>query len=705
MTLQTIIDWNETMLDAIRAGGTPPPVAARAMAVVQTAVFDAINAINGSPYEGYATRTGLGSGASEDAAAISASYQTLKTLFPAFGSELDSRYNAAVASISGQSGVSDGLALGQLAAGNTLQLRSSDGSSASVSYTSVGGVGHWVPTAPAFASAVLPQWQYVKPWTMLSDDQFRPDGPPAVNSNEYTNAYDQVKAIGAIDSTTRTADQTEIANFWADGSGTATPPGHWQAIAQTLASSQNLSTLEAARMFALVSLAVADAGIVAWDAKYTYDFWRPITAINEGDGDGNPNTQGQAGWTPLLTTPAFPEYVSGHSTFSAAAAHALANFFGTSEFTFSSTSDALDGVTRDFTDLLDAADEAGLSRIYGGIHWRYSNEDGQTAGEALAKYIDNYFLLHQNALTSGSDSVTVSADQSTRGLEGNDTITGSEGIDRIYGGSGSDVLKGNFDNDFLFGGDAFADSADKGDTIFGGLGSDTIYGNAGEDVLFGESTADDSTDGGDYLHGGAGYDVLYGNAGDDTLVGSAHGDTVDGGIGNDLIYGGNGQADATDSNDQLAGGKGADTIYGNAGNDTIYGGIGIGDPSDGADLIYGGGGNDIIYGNGGADSIAAGPGNDTIYGGGGNDIFLIGNNNGRDIIYDFAGAGTNGGDALYIISNIDGTGVTTAERMLLLVETEGHDAVIWFNPTNNVTIAGGAGLSAADIVIVNSDSF
>ena len=705
MTLQTIIDWNETMLDAVRAASSAPPVASRAMAMVQTAVFDAVNAANGSTYEGYFTRTSAASGTSEDAAAISASYNVLKSLFPSFGTTLDARYTAAISALGSASGVSAGISLGQQAASNIVQTRSTDGASATRTYTPVNEIGYWETTAPSYSSAALPQWPDVRPWAMFDGEQFRPDGPPLMTDGEYTGDFNQVKEYGAIDSTARSAEQTEIAQFWADGAGTATPPGHWQEIGQTVALSQGLSTLEAARMFALLSIAMADSSIVAWDAKYTYQNWRPITAIARADEDGNPNTSAQVGWTPLLTTPAFPDYVSGHATYSGAAATVLANFFSNDEIEFSTTSDSLTGVTRDFSSFSDAAEEAGISRIYGGIHFQFANEDGREAGGNLANFVSGYYLLTQRILTSGNDVVTASVRQSTRAQAGHDSVTGSSGVDRIYGGAGFDTIKGGAESDLIYGGDALSDAADSGDSIWGGLGEDTIIGNAGNDTLYGESPTEDSLDGGDYIHGGSGIDMIWGGAGDDSLIGSAQADSIQGGLGNDLVVGGNGVVDTALENDTLAGGQGIDTVLGNAGNDIIYGGTGPSDPQDGADLLYGGVGNDTILGNGGADSIAAATGNDVMYGGAGNDVFLIGNNNGRDIIYDFQGAGQNNGDVLHILSNLNGSGYTSAATILLLMDVQGSDAVIWFNPTNNVTVTGGAGLTVNDIVMVSSESF
>ncbi len=221
---------------------------------------------------------------------------------------------------------------------------------------------------------------------MTSPDQFAPPGPPSLTSQEWADAYNEVKTLGRFDSTARTADQTQIPRFWADNAGTSTPPGHWNNLAQQIAMAEGNSTADNARLFAMLDITLADAAIVSFNAKYNDDFWRPITAIQNADTDGNDLTVPDPTWQPFLITPNFPEYVSGHSTFSGAAAAILDAVFG-NNYSFTATSEGLAGVTRSFTGFDQAAAEAGRSRIYAGIHWEFSNEDGQAAGHALANYI------------------------------------------------------------------------------------------------------------------------------------------------------------------------------------------------------------------------------------------------------------------------------------------------------------------------------
>jgi hypothetical protein len=381
-----VTKWNEVTLQAIRATSMPPPRASRAMAMVHAAVYDAVNGIDRA-YQPYAVNAVAPAGASRECAAAQAAHDVLTQLFPTqtgvFASELASSLSAVPNGLAKNQGISHGAFVGS----GILNWRASDGSTANPSYTPGTLPGQWRPTPPANAPALLPGWGDVAPFGMTSSSQFRAAAPPALNSPEYTAAYNEVKELGSATSVSRTAEQTEIANFWADGAGTETPPGHWNAIARDIADQQGNSLLENARMFGLLNIALADAGISAWDTKYEYNLWRPVTGIREGDSDGNPDTAGDAGWTPLLTTPPFPAYTSGHSTFSAAAAAILAQFFGTDAIAFTTDSDAMPGVTRSFASFSQAAFEAGQSRIYGGIHWQFDNTAGLYAGGQIGDFI------------------------------------------------------------------------------------------------------------------------------------------------------------------------------------------------------------------------------------------------------------------------------------------------------------------------------
>ena len=319
MAVDPVLDWNETLLDAVRTDKTAPPVAARGMAMVHTAAYDAVNAIQHDGHRGYLYNLPAPRITSVDAAVAQAAHDVLAALFPAQVATFDAKLAQTLATV--PDGIRErlGTILGKTTAKLVLNARKNDGSGATAAYTIGTGVGQWQPTPPAFRQdPLLPQWPDVKPFALRAGDQFRPGAAPALTSAEYTAAFNEVKSLGSATSTTRTADQTQVARFWADGAGTATPPGHWNEVAQDVAREQGNSVAENARLFALLDIAEADAGIACWDAKYEYNLWRPVTAIRAADSDGNPATEADATWTPLLATPPFPTYTSGHSTFSSA---------------------------------------------------------------------------------------------------------------------------------------------------------------------------------------------------------------------------------------------------------------------------------------------------------------------------------------------------------------------------------------------------
>jgi hypothetical protein len=273
-----------------------------------------------------------------------------------------------------------------------LAWRSTDNSDVMVAPPARSHVGDWEPTPPGLAPFLLPQWAFVEPFAIPTSAFFRPPGPPELTSAEYAAAYEEVKTLGAAVGSSRTAEQDLIAQFWADGAGTETPPGHWNSIAQDVALRFGNTVEQNARLFALLNIAMADAAICSWDAKYYFHNWRPITAIRNGDGDGNDSTAGDSAWTSFITTPPFPDYVSGHSTFSGAASTVLATFYGSDRIAFTARSDFLPGVTRDFAGFSDAADEAAASRLYGGIHFRFSNEDGLQGGIEIGEWTSSRLL-------------------------------------------------------------------------------------------------------------------------------------------------------------------------------------------------------------------------------------------------------------------------------------------------------------------------
>lgn len=387
-----VTEWNQALLGAVATNGTPPPAAARAMAMTHLALFDAVNAID-QTHTPYRWSGGAAAGTSKQAAAASAAHGVMSHLFGANAS-FDALRDAHLAAIPDGPAKANGIALGQAVGADMISTRTGDGSTAPSGYTPGSSPGQWRPTPPNFPNPALPQWANLTPFGMTSNSQFRPAPPPALNSAAYAQAWNEVREIGSATSATRTQEQTDIARVWVGGPGTATPPGQWNEIASQIGQARGQTMEQNARMFALLGLAVADAGVVAWDCKYTYDLWRPITAIREGDTDGNPDTFAVPGWSPLLSpTPNHPTYVSGHSTFSSAAASMLALFLGTDNVTFTFTNEAeAPGVVRQFSSLSGAANEAGLSRIYGGIHFSFDNVAGLECGAALANWSFDRYL-------------------------------------------------------------------------------------------------------------------------------------------------------------------------------------------------------------------------------------------------------------------------------------------------------------------------
>jgi hypothetical protein len=379
-----VTDWNNAALDAIRAGSTAPPIASRSLAILQASIYDAVNGIarTNNPY---LVQSAVSSSASRKAAASAAAHDTLVNLFPARASSFDALHAAILAGIPNGPQKTAGIVWGGFVANQILAARANDGWNATVPPPVGSGPGVWLPTPPAFLPYLLPQWGFVRPFGMNSSSQFRPPGPPSLDSQQYADDYEEVKELGAAVGSTRTEDQTEIALFWADGAGTETPPGHWNSIAQIIAAAQGNTLEENARLFALLNIAMADAAICAWDAKYTFDFWRPVTAIAF--------VEPQLNWMSFIVTPPFPDYVSGHSTFSAAAATVLPLFYGTEDLPFTTGSDFLPGVYRSFATCFDAAEEAGASRIYGGIHFRSASDDALQAGTSIGEWTVTHYLL------------------------------------------------------------------------------------------------------------------------------------------------------------------------------------------------------------------------------------------------------------------------------------------------------------------------
>src|SRR5580658_8907226 len=340
-----ISDWNQMLLQALLTNPvTPAPLAMRPAAIVEAAVFDAVNGID-RRYMPIYVPPAAPPGTSARAAAVEAAYTALVSLYPNQKATFDQQLTASLAAITDRTdAVKQGLSWGQTVAQEILAWRSQDGFSDTVP-PYLGGTqpGQWRPTPPAMAPGLAPQLATTTPWVIRSPSQFRTAGPPAMTSDQYLADYNETMNMGSATSSSRTDDQTLFANFWQAGN----PPDYFDPVVLSLAAQHHFSMTQTARMLALVNLAMADAIIGCWDAKYTYSFWRPITAIQMAGTDGNDNTIAESAWTPLITTPAFPEYPSAHSCVSGAVTQIMSQTFG-EETSFNVGSDAMLGVTRTF---------------------------------------------------------------------------------------------------------------------------------------------------------------------------------------------------------------------------------------------------------------------------------------------------------------------------------------------------------------------
>jgi hypothetical protein len=382
-----VLEWNQIALAATVTAGQSAVPQIRSMAIVHVAMHDAVNLIT----RDYRTYLGGGAkpcGGSPEAAAIAAAHRALVGLFSAQMTQAQmTQLNASRAASLAARGLSEadpGIELGEAVAAAVLSLRANDGSAQSqFPYipADAGAPGVWVPVGTA--QPVVPGWGKVTPWVIEKVRRFRPEGPPSLRSRRYARDYNEVKEIGAFNSPTRTPEQTEIARFWL-----ASPSLIWNGVARQLVEARGTSLSSTARVFALMYLAAADASIVCWDAKYTYNFWRPITAIQQGDTDGNDRTDIDLSWAPLFPTPQHPEYVSGHATNSSAMATVLSFIYGDDPgVPIVARSPTNLGFERNWIQLSDGVEEVIDARVYSGIHYRTSDEVGARVGHAVARTV------------------------------------------------------------------------------------------------------------------------------------------------------------------------------------------------------------------------------------------------------------------------------------------------------------------------------
>ncbi|MCE8514217.1 phosphatase PAP2 family protein [Ruegeria pomeroyi] len=656
-----VAQWNEMLLEAIRSGGAKPTATTYQLHLTSAAVYDAWAAYDADAngYYGDIMRPGAEHTDVNKAAAVSfAAYRMLVEFFPDQKAHFDDFMNDLGYDPSDTgTDPSTAAGVGNLAAATVLAARAGDGSNYDGEFADTTGYvpvnnpdetasnapggpdfdpNKWQPLrvpngtlvdengVPVYDNddpstyddqvALTPHWGGVTPFALTSGDQFRPPAPPQLGDfGEYVDGLgnvttgdqawrDQFSEVVTY-SANLTTEQKVIAEYWADGPRTESPPGHWNQIAQDIALREGHGIDEDAKLFFALNTAVFDAGIATWEAKYAYEFIRPQSAIRHlyhdqeiqswgGPNEGTVTMLGQE-WQPYqnvtFVTPPFPEFVSGHSTFSMAAARTIASFVGSDIYYDGTTYGSYDlddvegvdllgeyvathlafedfGVGEDpivlrWNTLTEAAEEAGISRLYGGIHIQDGNLQALEVGRQVAEQAQKRWeALFTRA---GDDKLSASADGGLmvagsgddlmlgeagydlfEGGTGNDILLGKAGDDTLRGGDGADTMSGGDGNDVLLGGDT---DADLGDLIYAGIGDDLADGGAGNDLIYG-------MEGNDTLLGGAGADTLLGQAGNDVIAGGASSDVIFGGEGADFINGGFGY-------DRINGGSGADKFY------------------------------------------------------------------------------------------------------------------------------------------------
>jgi len=386
-----VIEWNKTLLTILRTAGAQPPTihSTRNFAMLHVAMFDAVNDIRGSFSPYLVRRSTEPRSASPVAAADQAAHDVLLALYPDFQSMLDAQLQEDLGQIADGPEKTSGIAVGAAVADEVVAFRANDGSNVTPPPFKAGSApGDYRLTPPNFAPADFRQWPGVALFALARADEFRPTPPPQLTSEEYVSVFNEVKSLGIVASTTRTADQTVIGKFW-----NGNIQDFWNEIAQTAVAAHNLSLLQSARLFALLNISLADTTISFFEAKYTYNFWRPVTAVRLAGEDNDLRTQADPNWLPLSTkTAPDPSYPGAHSAISFAGAEVLRAYFG-DRFTFEVTSESLPGVTRHFTSFTAAAEEAGLSRIYAGQHFRTDHNAGKLLGLQVAESVLDTMLL------------------------------------------------------------------------------------------------------------------------------------------------------------------------------------------------------------------------------------------------------------------------------------------------------------------------
>jgi hypothetical protein len=390
----TITQWNQIGQSELITGAGQGAVSTAHLAMMHGAMYDAVNAID-RRYEPYVYTATAPRWYSQDAAAAAAAYRVLVASNPAvvpgdqlaaMAARLKTLYETALAAIPDGPAKAGGVATGTAAADAMIAARTGDGRFGPFRFTPGTTIGAWRPELPSYGNDPGAWLKDVKPFLIEDGEQFASRPPDELTSWRYARDFNEVKSIGALNSTTRTQDQTDAGRFW----GAANATGTWSALLRSIADGHPAPLADHARLFARIYLASADALITVWNDKARYLYWRPITAIHQADQDGNPDTVAETGWQPLVATPPYPEYSSGLSAFGAAATRTLEDFYGTDEATFSATGGA--GIARTYTSFSQASSEIVDARVWSGLHFRKADDAGARIGRRVARYAGDRFF-------------------------------------------------------------------------------------------------------------------------------------------------------------------------------------------------------------------------------------------------------------------------------------------------------------------------
>jgi len=390
-----VMVWNALALEAISAHSWMPPQAARGLAMLHAGIYDAVNAVE-QRGDVYRASVDVIPGTYKEAAVTAAAHRILTDLFPDQAGTFDRQFMSSLAVMPDGAGKSNGISVGEAIADIILSWREGDGSKRQLPpFTGGSDPGQWRPTPPDYLPGMFTHWSGVTPFALASKDQFRPASVPELNSIRYTDDFNEVKEIGRKASESRTMEQSMIANFWVGMPGTITEVGRMNQVIQQAAENNHLSLYERARLFALVNIAMADGAIAGVDCKYYFNAWRPITAIQEAAGDGNDFTTADPSWESYIMNPAHPDYISTHSTLTMAGAEVLIHFFGSDQADITLPAFMDETVTRSYDSYSGIAHEASISRLYGGIHFRFSLLAGLELGEQIGRYVfENIMVTH-----------------------------------------------------------------------------------------------------------------------------------------------------------------------------------------------------------------------------------------------------------------------------------------------------------------------